>query len=320
MRRGTLPLGIDFGATRIRVAQAEHSARGARLRAVAVRDLCSGMQGSNAQSDAEYVSTLIEEAVAEIGTTERRCVCAIGEPDALLRAIALPKMTAVERARAAWFESQRHVDYPMEEAVVRVHRVDASAGSWAIGVARKAAIVTRTATLRAARLKVVAIDHEACALLRVLDGFDAVIDIGYHRTCLHVAGEGSPVTFAAFNGGADITRAIERDLAIDNHTAEKRKRILGTAGAGDRARAALAADIAALIERARASSPIRRVAMVGNAARLAGLGRDIECASNVVCEIPVSDALRGEYFPDDVARSGAPDWTLAAGLALWNAR
>lgn len=318
MSHDALPLGIDIGATRVRVLEAEQTPYGARVRAVAVREVAVGLSSSGALADPEYVAILLEDAIAELGTRQRRCVCAIGEPDALLRTVKLPRMTGLERDRAARFEAQRFVDYPIDEAVVRIHAIDAAAGVWGLGIARTSAILTRSASLRAARLKTVAIDHEACALIRALPGFDAVLDVGHQRTSLHVITPEMPVTLQAYNGGADVTRAIERELSLDAPTAEKRKRILGTAGAGERARAALAADITSLIKSARGTHPISRVALVGNAARLPGLPSDVESATGALCEIPVSAVLQSDGYPEDVIRSGAPDWTLAAGLTLWS--
>ncbi|HKU66887.1 MAG TPA: pilus assembly protein PilM [Candidatus Baltobacteraceae bacterium] len=318
MKQATLPLGIDIGATRIRVVEARQTARGARIRAVATRDISSGVASSGSLTDSAYIAVLIEEAVAELGTAQRRCVCAIGEPDALLRPLTLPNMTSIERERAARFEAQRFIEYPVDQAVIRLHPVDASAGLWALGIARSSAIVTRTAALRAAGLKLVAMDHEACALARALPGFDAIVDVGHQRSSLHLVTPQTPVTLQAYSGGADVTRAIERELSIDAHTAEKRKRILGTAGAGERARAALSADLAALIQNARTTQAVGRVALVGNAARLAGLAADLESATGALYEMAVSEALCGDDYPDDVIRTSAPDWTLAAGLALWS--
>lgn len=318
MNRKTLPLGIDIGTTRIRVVEAEFDASGAHVRAVAVRELSGTSSTPGSFGEPEYVAALLEDALAELGTRERRCVCAVGEPDALLRSLVFPKMTIAERERAARFEAQRHVDYPVDEAIVRIHPIDAASGSWALGIARSSAIVARLAALRAAGLKPTAMDHEACALARALPGFDAIIDIGYQRTSVHIPTKQAPITLQAYNGGADVTRAIERDLSIDAHSAEKRKRILGTAGAGERARTALTSDIASLIRNARTTQAISRVAVVGNAARLAGIAADIELATGVICEMPVSAALRGSSYPEDVVRSSAADWTLAAGLALWS--
>lgn len=318
MKPRSLPLGIDIGTTRLRVLEADSSPHGPRLKAVAVRDLSRGSSGSDWLHDPQYVAALIEDALAELGTRERRCICSVGEPDALLRTVTLPKMTSIERERAARFEAQRHIEYSVEEAAVRIHPIDYAAGRWALGISRASAIVMRTAALRAAKLKPVAIDHEACALVRALPDFDAIVDIGHQRTSLHIATSTTPVTLQAYNGGADVTRGIERELTIDTRSAEKRKRILGTAGAGERARAALSSDIAALIENARSSRAIARIALVGNAARLPGIAADLESATGALCSIPVSDVLRGQSYPDDVVRSSAPDWTLAAGLSLWS--
>lgn len=317
MRNAAMPLGVDIGATRVRVVQAGATAEGPRVQAVAVRDICSAGSSSGAIADTEYVSALVEDAVRELGTRERRCVCALGEPDAHLRTVTFPPMTALERERSARFEARRYVDYPIDEAVIRIHPLKHGSREWALGIARSFALTTRLAAIRKAGLKVFAVDHEACALARALPGFDAIVDVGHQRSSLHVMTGGTPITFQAFCGGADVTRAIERELSIDERTAEKRKRILGTAGAGERARAGLATDIAALISAARSSASITRVALVGNGARLSGLTTDLEAATGALFEMPVTTALQTDAYPEDVVRSCAPDWNLATGLSAW---
>lgn len=315
MRSVSLPLGIDIGATRLRAVYARRCGGETRVQAIAVRDIPAGAASSGAIADAAHVAALLEDARQELGARERRCVLAIGEPDATLRAVQFPKMSFLERERSARFEAQRHAPFPIDEAVVRVHGSD-SAGSWTVGIARSAAVLTRCAAVRGAGLRPIALDHEACALLRALPAHDAILDIGYRRTNLHLAGAQSPVTLQTLTGGADVTRAIERDLGIDERSAEKRKRILGTAGAGERVRAAFLADLEALIAQARRMRPIARIALCGNGARLAGLQHELQDAARVPIEVAVSAMLRGEY-PEDVLRSSAPDWTLAAGLARW---
>lgn len=312
-----LPLGVDIGATRIRVLEGCATPEGPRVRAVAVRQISADVSSSGSISDTDYVAALVEEALRELGTRERRCICALGEPDALIRNVAFPKMTTLERERSARFEAQRYVDYPISEAVVRIHPIAGTSQQWALGIVRSFAIATRLATIKKAGLKTLAVDHESCALARALPGFDAIADIGHQRSTLHVLSDMTPLSYQTFNGGADVTRAIERELSIDTHTAEKRKRILGTAGAGERARAALATDISALITTARRRAAINRVALVGNGARLPGLAADLETSTGALFELPVTDVLRAGAYPEDVIRSSAPDWTLAAGLAAW---
>ena len=118
--------------------------------------------------------------------------------------------------------------------------------------------------------------------------------------------------------GIGVICSIARDLAIDTNSAEKRKRILGTAGAGDAGRARLAAAIVRLIEGARHQSrSVSTLAFTGNGARLPRLLPDIESASGTSCEIAIGSSLKRSRYPDDVTRSAGPDWTLAASLAAW---
>ena len=318
MKGQRLPLGVDVGATRVRVLEARMTAAGPRVHAVATRNLIPGASSSGGISDTAHVAAMVRESLEELRTKERRCVCSIGEPDAVIRALSLPRMTAFERLRAARFEAERHVEYSVDQAVVQVHAN--GSGGWTLGVARSSAVETRTAALRAAGLRPVAMDHESLALLRAFPEFDAVLDVGYQRASLHAGRADSPVTFQVFSGGADVTRGIRSDLDIDDASAEKRKRILGTAGAGERARRLLTADIAALIRSGREAQPIERIAIVGNSARLNGLAFDLERATEARCETAISHLLRSESYPDDVLRSCAPDWALAGGLALWSVR
>ena len=120
-------------------------------------------------------------------------------------------------------------------------------------------------------------------------------------------------------GGELVTGAIGAALSLERHVAERRKRILGTAGAGEEARGELAAQAASAIAKMRQSMPVRRIAMTGNGARLSGLAADIESATNALVEVPVSDLLQGGPYPEDVVRAAAPDWAMAAALASWGA-
>ncbi len=316
MKHRNLPLGVDIGTTRVRVLHAVATPEGPRVQAVAVRNTLPGTADSGRINDPDSVAGLLAAAVAELRTTERRCVACIGEPDAMLRPFHIPKMTAAERERAAGFEAQRFIEFPASEAVVRVHR-GTTAGDWILGIANARVIETRLATLRRAGLRPLALDHEACALTRALPEFDAVVDVGHHRASIHVAGAVSPSTFHVYSGGADITSGIVRELSIDQHTAEKRKRILGTSGAGERARVTLTSDIASLITAGRRTRAISRLALLGNASRLHGLSSELQSATGAICETAVPSVLRAGVYPDDVVRSGAADWSLAAGLALW---
>jgi len=312
-------LGIDIGTKRLRVAHLACEGGASRILAVASRELSSATAPSGEVPEVEYFAALIEEAVDELGTKERRSVCAVTEPHAILRSVRFPKISSDERLRAASFEARRFIDYPVEQATLRLHRIPMT-DRHALGVVRTSVVNSRMSAIRAAGLKVVAVDHESCALSRAFRNYDGVVDIGYERVSLHVPSAGGvPLTLHARTGGADVTTSIARELAIDLKSAEKRKRILGTAGAGDAARARLATEIVRLISAGRNHSrQIAKLAFTGNGARLPRLLTAIESAAEVSCEIAIGSSLMHSHYPDDVIRSAAPDWTLAASLAAWN--
>ncbi len=313
MRSGSLPLGVDLGTSRLRVVHSVLRGTRRHVRAVAARDVSAGAITADDIVEPDYVAALLEDAVRELKTTERRCIGAIGRPAATLKGIRLPVMTSFERSRAAHFEAARYVEYPIAEAVVRLRRLSDDSHLWALGIVRARTLGARVACLRKARLRVRGMNDEGCALRRCLPHYDAVLDIGEYRSTLHLAH--SFETFQIDSGGAEITSGIERDLNLDRAPAEKRKRIIGTAGAGERAKAELVASLASLFQDAASVAPCRRVAVVGNGARLPELLDDLTAAAGSVCELAVSHALDGEGYSKDVVCASAPDWTLAAALA-----
>ena len=125
----TLPLGIDVGEARIRVALAQRRFDGtAELVAVATRPR------------GEDLARSVAEAVTELRTPERRCVFGVAEPGASLRAARFPMMRRAELVRAARFEASRLIDYPIDEALVQVVPLDTGHGESAIGIVRADAI------------------------------------------------------------------------------------------------------------------------------------------------------------------------------------
>ena len=314
-----LPLGVDIGTKRLRIACAERSPSGeSRICAVVSRDLPSESVSATGEIlQPDLAAALIEQAVAELGTRQRSCVASVS--DQALRIIRLPRMGGRERSRAARFEAARFSGWNIDEepSSIRAHRVvDAL---YAVAAVRSTVIASRARTLRAAGLRPRAIDSETFALRRALPKADLIIDIGWERTTMHAPIVEGQCAFSMHLGGAQITRGIARDLAIDEVAAEARKRIVGLAGAGSAQLEQCVAELAHMIERCKARTPVAQIAMTGNGARLAGLRAGLESAVHVSVDIPVPDALRGEAYPNDVLEVAAPDWGHAVGLALWDA-
>lgn len=322
-RSAVLPLGIDIGTTRVRIAAVQRSHTGEmRLVAAGARDLPSDAVAGHAIAEPELVAAAIDDLRRELGVAQRRCIIALPASGAMVRLIRLPAMGWNERRRCARIEAERFAPWDCTQiaSTVRVRIADRANGVHAVGIAREDALAARAGCVRRAGLRAVVVDLEACALRRGFGFADAVLDVGLERSTLHAFTPAGPISRSVDAGGASVTRAIASDLSIAETLAEKRKRILGTAGAGERARDALGERVAEIVAQLRGRHAIRRIAVTGNGARLAGLNECIETRAGLLVDNAVSDLLRGGAYPDDVVRAAAPDWTLASCLAAWSER
>jgi Tfp pilus assembly PilM family ATPase len=306
-RRPTFPLGIDFGRNRIRVALTERRADGTpSLVAVAARE-----------TGDDPISAL-SSAVRELATTERRCVIGIAPPDAVLRIVAVPKMSWFERRKAATLYASRFIDYPISEAAISLVPLDGD-GHWTLGIARRAALAVRLNAARQARLRPVAIDDVAFALGRAHDDVDGVIDISAHTTRVIIFAQPIPYVADIPLGAADLTEGIARSLGIDETVAEERMRAIGFGGAGESQRDALIDAIAGVLAGARGAgyTDVRALTTVGNGSRIPGLADAIERGIGYGVRRASFAPSVSDTLPSDVLRAAATDWSVAFGLSVW---
>ena len=289
------------------------------MSAVAARELPEDAVVDGVVLESQLVAAVIEDACRELGVKRADCVLSVPASSAALRAIRFPQMRPWERRQAARFEAERFASWDCKDVatIVRTHWINRRDGTMSVGVAREAAVQSRIKSVRRAGVRVRGVDYDACAMRRAFPFADAVLDVGHKESALHAFSAPVPISLAMRCGGADVTRGIARDLGIDEAAAERRKRILGIAGAGESAREAFVTQACAAIDALRETVAVRRLALVGNAARLPGLAEALEALSGALVEVAVSDLLRGGAYTDDVARAAAPDWTLAASLAAW---
>jgi len=300
-----LPLGVDLGRARICVALAERGPDGAPHLIAAV----SRPTGANA-------AATLAGMRAELGTRERRCVLSLGAPDSLVREVVFPPLCRREREGAARFEVARFVPYALDETVVRL--LSLAAGRQAVAVARQAALEHALQVARRARLRAIAVDDTAFALLRAFDA-DVIVDVGLTGSTCIVRDEPLPTVRVLTLGGQALTDAIVAALGIDSVTAEQRKRSIGLAGAGEPVRDALVDQIAVALVEARTAIPreLTGVVLTGNGARLPGLAAAVERAIAIPTRLGTLAPDACNALPADVVRAAAPDWGLAYGLALW---
>jgi type IV pilus assembly protein PilM len=306
-RTTTLPLGIDIGGSRVRVALTDVYGHRARLIAVASRD-----HGGD-------VDAAIGTALDELQTPERRCVFGIGSPDAVLRQLHLPQMPPWERMRAARFEATHVVDYPIRDAAISLAALPEAQG-WVLGIARRSAIARVLGAARRHRLRPVAIDDASLALHRALPGAACIVDIGHASTRITMNGAFVPFVTDVPIGGDHLTEAIARALGLDAVTAERRKRQIGFGGAGESERDTL---VSAIVEAIGATTlsdrpDIDEVVLCGNGARIPGLASALSDALGIPTALARLPAESSDTLPTDILRVAGADWSTAYGLSLWS--
>lgn len=316
---GQIPLGVDIGSSRVRIASLERCNGMLRLRAVSSRDVPEDASSHGDVARPELVAAVIEEMLEELGTAQRSCVCGIGAPAASLRAVNLPPMSSLERMQTARLEVERHLGRSIDDVVVRIHPERNRRGAYHVGAVARRALTSRVTAARRAGLKVVAVDHEAFALTRCFPSADAIVDVGLERTTLYsFTGQDYAMSWTA-TGGASITQTIQRELNLEVHAAERRKRIVGIAGSGESAVTNLVREIAALVEGAKSQGPRRGgLCLVGNGSRIAGIEERLSERLGVRVDRSAPSLELDERVPLDVARRAMADWGLAIGLAMWS--
>jgi type IV pilus assembly protein PilM len=306
-RTTTLPLGVDIGKRRVRIALTSYETGAPpKLQAVAARD-----------HTGEPADALLA-ALDELQTSERRCVLALAPPDALLCTADFPAMSSRERLRAARFEASRFVDYPIVEAAVSLVRTGTQQ-RWAIGIVRRSTLSAALGAAKKAGLRPLAVDDMAFALRRAHPTADGIIDVCDDATRLTLFGDTIPYVARLPIGGQRLTEAIARALGIDLAAAEERKRCIGFGGAGDSLRDALLEALCEALADARASgyTDVRNVVLCGNGSRIPGFGEAIERATGHAVRPAILSPETSDTLPPDVLRAAAADWSVAYGLSLW---
>lgn len=310
MKRGrhTLPLGIDIGSTRLRVALVASDGMAApRLIGVATRE------------HAGHVREALVEAIGELQTEERRCIVALGPPNALLCELPLPPMPRWDRLRAARFEARRFIDYPIGEAELTLAQ-SGDANRWVLGIARRTAITGALRVARAAKLWPIAVDDAAWALRRAHPEADCAIDVGAGTTRVVFFTRTIPAIVCIPIGGHHLSSAIARSLGIHFDAAEQRKRQAGFGGAGEAERDLFLAAIASAVADSRVSGrcSAERVVLCGNGGRIPGFIAALETAIGANVTLAALPAVSSDTLPADVLRTAGADWSIAYGLSLWS--
>ncbi|HEY1727543.1 MAG TPA: pilus assembly protein PilM [Candidatus Baltobacteraceae bacterium] len=296
-----LPLGVDLGASRVRVAALATGVNGhIRLLAVGAADVDGDLREA------------LRLALGQISTPERRCIASIRSCDARLRSIRFPNMRDAELRRAVRFEGVSMFGEHVEEQTIAVR--SATIGTETLVTAAPAMKVREIINvLTSCGLRVLVVDHEACIQARARQL--PLLDIGFERSTLLALVNGVPFLRSFPFGGTFFTDALAREFGTSRQIAEIRKRTIGLGGAGNDAldayMNALRTELDGLDRGA-----FETLFVCGNGARLESLREKITECLGVRAEPVDLPALVGSDLPPEVEHLGAFDWFGAVATAL----
>ena len=228
------PIGVDFGTSRLRLAQTETVGGADRLIAAAAADVPPEARNDPAAREAFFVSA-VKRLLASADFRGHAAVLALPAADTFFLHLRLAKMTEAELKAALPFEAAARLPVPADQAVLR-HLIAGDVGEGKQEVIVMAAARARVERLLAAatraRLDVVGMETEVKTLVggfgrlyrRRIDREQALcfVDVGAEATRVMIA-RGGHVLFARAVpvGVGHFERAVCAAMKIDAAAARR---------------------------------------------------------------------------------------------------
>lgn len=343
---GAAAVGIDIGKSAIKVAEVRRAARGLELSRFGVGLTPAGSVEGGLILDQPAVSRAVGHVLRSAGVRTRRAVVSVTGQNVLARVLRLPPIPEAEVKQAIRWEAERHLPFPVDEAVIDVQTVRevTADGQRQLEVLLAAApeglVLTLIRTLEAARLAVVAVEVGALAMARGLGqtkghGVHALVNLGASTTDVAVVHDGVPQFTRTILAGADlITQAIGRHLKVDAGAAEQVKVRYGMGWdetpreAGEDYTSDVVEALGEIITQVRRSldfykvqfsgAAVGDVILCGGGARLRHL--DHHLATELELPVTIGNPLAVVQPParkqDATLVAAAPQFAVATGLAL----
>ena len=351
----TRRIGLDIGATGVRIAEVEFTNKGSStgakgvLTAFAHQPLPRGAVQAGEVVDVAVVGTAIRQAFAAGGFAGKEVIVGTGAPNCVVREIDLPSMPMAQLRSSLPFQVQELLPMSTSEAMLDffpTSEIDGDGTNLLRGImvaAPKSIVAQNLLAVENAGLRPVMVDLGGFALLRSqLDGdagqkTTAFVDIGSRITTVMIAHQGTPRMVRILpSGGQEMTDAVASAMGVDTQSAEEIKSSMGlSASVGPDyapAQEALGQSARSLVESIRNTfvfyssnnpgDPIEHVVITGGGALLNGLGQYLASASRV----PVSfgNAFRrvtvGKKVKPDQLRGNEIRGAITVGLAFGEVR
>ncbi|MCG8406512.1 MAG: pilus assembly protein PilM [Phycisphaerales bacterium] len=245
-RRKRGPIGLDIGASSIKMLQVSNDDEQPTILAAAHYDL-PALSSDPSESDA-LIRKVVTDALRRNPFQGRQVVTALGSGDYQMKNVRLPRMPAPELASAVEFEAKERFDFGEGSAQIRyipvgeVRHGNELKEEVIVFAALEEVVQARLELLESLKLKPVAIDIAPCSAARSFIRFlrraedansiNVFLDVGYRGTSIIVT-RGPEISFLKQIdvGSRLLNEAVAKALGISKQeAADLRIRIMREAG------------------------------------------------------------------------------------------
>ncbi|UYZ85530.1 pilus assembly protein PilM [Entomomonas sp. E2T0] len=236
-------LGIDIGASSVRVVDLDQSGASYILNGYAVEELPLGVVSDRNIHDIEAVGKVLEKAVKAAKVKATSAVVAVGGSSVITRVVEVTKgMSDADVEVQLQLEADQYIPYPLDEVAIDFARLgtsspnDDSKEEVLLAACRKESIETREAVLAYTGLSAGVVDLEsyamerAAALIPMVKSAGAaapiaVIDIGSSMLSFNIIHNGHIIyNREQMFGGRQLTEEIQRHYGLTFLDAERAKK------------------------------------------------------------------------------------------------
>jgi type IV pilus assembly protein PilM len=346
--KGKLCIGIDIGASSVKLCQLSALKRGFTLERFGIVPLPSETIVDGALMNSARVVDAIRELVAAHKIKTKQAAIAVSGHSVIIKKIPLPQMTADELAESIQWEAEQFIPFDIADVNLDVQIVNpesAQKGQMDVVLvaAKKDYVNEYTSVVIEAGLEPVICDVDAFAVENMFetnyemnpDEIVALVNIGASKTNINIIARGiSSFTRDLTIGGNAFTEELQRQMSLSRDEAEAMK--LGGNADGtpspdavvpeevERALRQVAESVTTEIQRSidfytatSADPPPARLYLTGGSARLQAL--KVALSGRLGINVEVADPFRQVQVSDQdraQVQSVGPAAAVAVGLAL----
>jgi type IV pilus assembly protein PilM len=236
MGEGKNQVGVDIGASGVKVCQVRESRKGLGLVRLGFVPLSPHAIVDGQVMDQSAVIDAIGRAFGDARIRQKECAVSVSGQSVIIRKITIPMMSDAQLSEQIQWEAEQHIPFDIKDVQVDYQvlrkRPETSQMDLLLVAAKRDQIEDYAKLARSAKLKPVVCDIDAFTVQNLFeysrglpqDQTIALINVGASLSSLNIVSNGvSAFTREIANGGNVITEEIQRQLNVPFEQAEAYK-------------------------------------------------------------------------------------------------